>query len=642
MKKIIVSCVVLSVAFMSGCSSSGSMSKADKKFAKAEYESAIKLYQDDIKKGKDVANANYKIAEAYRMSNRLPQAETYYQAALEAGNKREDAKFYYGMALKANAKYDEAANQFNAYASAGGKNANLIARAKREATNVQKATELLNTPTYMEVTNVQPVNSAASEYAPVMKGDELVFSSSRGNKTYAGNGEGFNDIFAIKFDDAEAMTGGTVRSFDNQINLSDTHDAAATFSKDGNTVVFARGNTGSKKGTLNVDLFISRFKNGVWSEPKMISVNDKRAWDSSPAFSPDGTTLYFSSDRKGGQGGNDIWKTTLDASGRFSAPQNLGPEINTPGNENFPFVAPDGTLYISSDGHAGLGMLDLYRIENGKPVNLGAPINSNADDFAPFIKDKDQGLFSSNRAGGQGGDDIYAFAKKKPKLVTFYLEGAVNLKEDKKPAVPAANQKVLLKDKAGKTVQEVVTDAQGKFSLKLDTAASYSVIAEKDKYITDKKAITTIGKTPSQAELPNEMNDIRLNTVLTLDKIVVGKAFEVKDINYDYNQYAIRQDAAVNLDSLVMFLNDNPKITIELSSHTDARGKDDFNMKLSQQRAQAAVDYIVSKGIDKSRITAKGYGESKLKNKCKNNVKCTEAEHEKNRRTEFKVTKIAQ
>ncbi len=642
MKKIIVSCVVLSMAFMSGCSSTGSMSKADKRFAKAEYETAIKLYQDDINKGKDVANANYKIAEAYRMSNRLPMAEPFYKAAIDAGYKREEAQLYYGLALKANGKYEEASQQLTNYASKGA-NAALKTRATREVNNLKALSNLAATPTYMEVVNLESVNTPSSEYAPVMKGDELIFTSGRGGKTYPGNGEGFTDIYAIKFDDAKTMTGGTVRSYDEQVNKSETHDAAAAFTPDGNTMIFARGNTGSKKGTLNVDLFISRFKNGAWSEPKMISVNDRTAWESSPAFSQDGKTLYFASDRKkGGQGGNDIWKTTLDANGRFSAPQNLGPEINTAGNENFPFVAADGTLYISSDGHPGFGMLDIYRIEKNKPVNLGSPINSNADDFAPFMTGENTGLFSSNRAGGKGGDDIYSFSKRKPKLVAFSVEGTVNLKEDKKAAAPGANVQVSLRDNTGKAVKDTVTDAQGRFSFKLDSAASYSVLADKGGYISDRKSVVTAGKTPSQSQLTEEMTPIRLNTALTLNKIVVGKAFEVKDINYDYDKWDIRPDAAVNLDSLVMFLNDNPKVTIELSSHTDSRGKDPYNQTLSQKRAESAVAYIVSKGIDQARITAKGYGETKLRNKCKNNVKCTEEEHAKNRRTEFKITKVAQ
>lgn len=629
------------MAFMSGCSSTGSMSKADKRFAKAEYETAIKLYQDDIKAGKDVANANFKIAEAYRMSNRLPLAEPFYKAALDAGSKREEAMLYYGLALKANGKYDEANAQLTSYAAKAAK-APLKTQATREINNLKALNIIQATPTYMEIVGIDAVNTAASEYAPVMKGDELIFSSTRGSKTHPGNGEGFTDVFAIKFDDAKTMTGGTVRSYDDQVNDDDTHDAAPTFSPDGNTMIFARGNTGSKKGTLNVDLFISRFKNGAWSEPKMISVNDRAAWDSSPAFSPDGKTLYFSSDRKkGGQGGNDIWKTTLDANGRFSAPVNLGPTINTSGNENFPMVAADGTLYISSDGHPGFGMLDVFRIENNKPVNLGAPINSNADDFAPFITSATTGFFSSNRAGGKGGDDIYSFSKKKPKLVAFSVDGTVNLKEDKKAAVPGANVRVELRTNTGKIVKDTITDANGKFSFKLDTAATYSVKADNAGYISDRKPVVTMGKTPPQSQLTEELTPIRLSTTLTLDKIVVGKAFEVKDINYDYDKWDIRPDAAVNLDSLVMFLQDNPKVTIELSSHTDSRGKDAYNQTLSQKRAESAVAYIVSKGIEQARITAKGYGETKLRNKCKNNVKCTEEEHAKNRRTEFKITKVA-
>ncbi|HSI90535.1 MAG TPA: OmpA family protein [Adhaeribacter sp.] len=641
MKKIIVSCVVLSVAFMSGCSSTGSMSKADKKASRGEYETAIKLYQDDINKGKDVAATNFKLAEAYRKSNRIQMAEPFYKAALDAGLKKDDAMFYYAMALKANGKYDEAQSQLTTYAGVAS-NANFKNMANRELQNMKNFDQLTQKESFMKVAPVDAVNSASSEYAPVMWKDELVFSSSRSSKTYAGNGEGFTDLYAVKFTDPNDFSTGTVRELDKMLNDSDAHDAAATFTPDGNTVVFARGNTGSKKGALDVNLFISRYKNGVWSEPKMISVNDRRAWDSSPVFAPDGKTLYFSSNRKGGQGGNDIYKTTLDANGRFSPPQNLGPQINTPGNENFPGVGPDGTLYISSDGHGGFGMLDIYKIENGKPVNMGVPVNSSGDDFGPVFTADGTGFFASNRAGGKGGDDIYSFSKVEAKRVTFYVDGTVMTKDEKGVAKPAANQRLMLQDASGKTLQEITADASGKFSVKLDTAASYSVVADKEGFFTARQPVTTIGKTPRQADLPNQENEIRLTTALTLNKIVKDKAIEVKDINYDYAKWDIRPDAAERLDTLVQTLKDNPKITIELSAHTDSRGKDAYNLDLSQKRAQAAVDYIVSKGIEPARITAKGYGETRLRNRCKNNVKCSEEEHEKNRRTEFKVTKIAQ
>ena len=303
-------------------------------------------------------------------------------------------------------------------------------------------------------------------------------------------------------------------------------------------------------------------------------------------------------------------------------------------------MAPDGTLYFSSDGQPGLGKLDIFKVEKGKVVNLGAPINSNGDDFAPFFTDKKMGVFSSNRAGGKGSDDLYLFREKPIKLVTFYADGTLVERNDKTgQTAPVPNEAVALYNNKGQKLQEATTGPDGKFSMKLDTAAaSYSLVADRPGYFTARNSLSTIGRKPAQDALPDPMNDIKVPVTLTLTKIVKNKAIVVDNIFYDYDKADIRPDAALELDKLVETLNDNPKITIELSSHTDARGKDAYNLALSQRRAESAVAYIVSKGVDKARITAKGYGETRPVLK---DAK-TEEEYQRNRRTEFKVTKIAE
>ncbi|PSR57458.1 hypothetical protein AHMF7605_25545 [Adhaeribacter arboris] len=632
--------LILLLAVLAGftsCKTLSSVGKADKKFAQGEYDDAIRLYQNALKNTKEPGPVNFKLAESYRLSNRIAQAETNYQAAINTGLKKEEAIFYYGLALKANAKYNEAGAQFTRYAQSGSSKT-LVARAKLEAANMSAIPGIINTKTYNEIKTLDQLNTAAAEFAPTMLNGELYFASTRDGKKYSGNGEGFNDLFALRFDDPTQMMGGAVRKVGEPINTPEAHEAAVTFSKDGTTMIFARSNTGKRKGTLNVDLYVSRFK-GSWSEPRLLSVNSKDAWDSSPALSPDGKTLYFSSDRKGGQGGNDIYRSTLDGQGRFSTPENLGPEINTPGNENFPFVTEDGTLYISSDGHPGLGNLDIFRVENGKPVNLGVPVNSNADDFAPYIVNDESGYFSSNRPGGKGSDDIYFFKKAKPKLVNFYVDVTVReLLPNTTNYKPMSRIRVELQDAKGTAVDQAFTTPDGKLSFKLDTATAYSILAENPGYFAARQTVSTIGKTPPQAQLTKPETDIRLTADLVLSKIVKDKAIVVENIYYDLDKANIRPDAAIELDKIVQTLNDNPKITIELSSHTDVRGKDAYNLDLSQRRAQSAVDYIISKGIAPNRITAKGYGETRLIVK---NAK-TEEEHQRNRRTEFKVTKIAQ
>ena len=642
MKNVLLVCATAgATALLSGCATSDGASKADKRFAQGEYETAITLYKADVAKGRNVATANYRLAEAYRLSNRVEQAEPYYKAAMDAKVKAPDVVFYYGQALKANGKFDEAAQQFDAYTQANAGRA-LAPRAEMEARNAKMATTILAMSTNNEVTALDQVNTPASEFGstimPTTK--ELVFASGREGKKYLGNGENFNDLYAVKFDDAQKMTGGAVRKLEPLFNTEDKHEASATYTPDGKTMVFARSNNGSKKGLLSVDLWIAYFKNDAWSEPVLANINDRAADDFAPAFAADGQTLYFASGRKSGLGGNDLYKATLGPNGRFSPAENLGDQVNTAGNDNFPAVAPDGTLYFSSDGQPGLGKLDIFAVEKGKVTNLGAPINSVGDDFAPYFTTKDVGVFSSNRTGGKGSDDLYMFRRKALKLVTFYVDGTVIIRNEKTGVTaPASREVVTLFGRNGQKLQDVTADAQGKFSLKLDSAAaSYSLVADRPGFFTARSALSTVGRKPAQDQLPNAMNDVRIPVALTLTEIVKNRAIRVENILYDYDKSDIRPDAAVELDKLVETLNDNPKITIELSSHTDSRGKDAYNQALSQKRAQAAVDYIISKGIDKARITAKGYGETRPEVKAAK----TEQQYQRNRRTEFRVTRIAE
>lgn len=639
MRKLVIICAAAATgAMLNGCASTGSLSKGDKQFLRGQYELAIPLYQADVAKGKNTAISNFRIGEAYRLSNRVELAEPFYKAALDGGVKNADAGFRYAEALRANGKYDEAATQFTTYATSG-TNRNLAARAEAESKNAAASKAVAAIRNKYDVMPVEALNSAGSDFGGAMLAStgDLVFTSGREGKKYLGNGENFQDLYAIKFDNAATMSGGTVRKLEGPFNSENKHEASATYTPDGKTMVFARSNDGSKKGYLSVDLWVSYNKAGTWTEPVLANINDRTADDFSPAFAPDGTTLYFASSRKGGQGGNDLYKATLGPNGRFSPAENLGETINTAGNDNFPGVAPDGTLYFASDGRPGLGKLDLFMVQGGQAMNLGADVNSTGDDFAPVPMANETGLFSSNRAGGKGSDDEYMFKKRALKLVTFFADGTVLERDDKaNTTTPVGGASVTVTGANGQR-ETVTSGPDGKFSVKLDSVTNYTFVAERPGAFTARTTLNTTGRKPSQDQLANPTNDVRLPVTLTLNKIILAKAIEVKDILYDYNKYDIRPDAAIRLDTLVQTLVDNPKISIELSSHTDARGKDAYNLKLSQQRAQAAVDYIVSKGIDKARITAKGYGETRP---VLANAK-TEEEFQRNRRTEFRVTRVA-
>jgi outer membrane protein OmpA-like peptidoglycan-associated protein len=613
------------------------MSKADKRFAQGEYEPAIALYKADVAKGKGAANANFRIGEALRLSNRLDQAEPYYKAAMDGGLRNADLGYRYAESLKANGKFDEAAAQFSTYAQSGG-NTTLTAQAATESQAASASKALAGKAAAYDVAPLDALNSPESDFSAsrLPSSGELVFASGREGKTFQGNGGKMLALYAQKFDDPNTMTGGTTRKLDAQFNNANVHQASATYTPDGNTMVFARSNDGSKKGFKSVDLWISYFRNGAWTTPELANLNDASADDFAPAFAPDGKTLYFSSARSGGVGGNDLYKATIDANGRFSAAENLGPNINTVGNENFPGVAPDGTLYFSSDGHPGFGKLDIFRSENGQVINMGPGVNSAGDDFAPFFTSNTMGVFASNREGGKGSDDLYSFKKKPRPVVTFYLDGTLLERDTQTNATtPVEGENVTITGPNGQKM-DVTAGAGGKFSAKLDSAKTYELFADRAGDFSARGTVSTEGRYPDAATLTQQQNDIRIPVTLTLNKIKVNVAIEVKDIFYDYNKSNIRPDAAVRLDTLVQTLRDNPKINIELSSHTDQRGKDAYNLKLSQKRAESAVAYIVSKGISKSRITAKGYGETRpIVANPKN-----EADYQRNRRTEFKVTRI--
>ena len=628
-----------SVALLSACASSGKLSKADKHYVQGQFEQAIGLYKADVAKNKDAPQANYRIGESYRLSNRLDQAVPFYKAALDGKVRNPDAGYRYAESLRAAGQFDEAAAQFNTYAQSG-TNRSLGDRAAAEAKAATASKALVGTAPGYDTKPLDALNSPSSDFSATRlpNSGELVFASGREGKTYPGNGEGYTSLYANKFDDPATMTGGTPRKLEPLFNSVKTLQASATYTPDGKTMVFARSNDGSKKGYKSDDLWISYYRNGAWTEPILANINDRTADDYAPVFAPDGSTLYFASNRKGGQGGADLYKATLGANGRFSPAESLGETVNTPGNDNFPGVAPDGTLYFSSDGHPGFGKLDIFKYQGGQVTNLGAGINSPGDDFAPFFTGPDTGVFSSNRDGGKGSDDLYSFKKRPRKVVAFFVDGTVLERDDKaNTTLPVAGETVTITNASGQK-QDVTTGPDGKFSTKLDSAQTYALFTDRNGDFTARGRLSTVGRYPPQDQLTQPQTDIRLPVTLTLNKIVVNRAIEVKDIFYDYNKYAIRPDAAVRLDTLVQTLQDNPKINIELSSYTDQRGNDAYNMKLSQQRAEAAVAYIVSKGIEKSRITAKGYGET---HPIVANPK-NEADYQRNRRTEFKVTRISQ
>jgi len=412
-------------------------------------------------------------------------------------------------------------------------------------------------------------------------------------------------------------------------------------------MVFARGNSGKRKGGADVDLFLSRFRNGLWSDPVAININQPNSWESTPSLSQDGRTLYFSSNRKGGYGGLDLYSAQMDSRGRFGKVKNLGPDINTAGDELFPYVAENGKLYFSSDGHPGYGMLDLFVVNraNGKNSidNLGPSMNSTGDDFGMYLFKPDRGFFTSNREGGKGDDDIYTFINDDPnlKVVNYYLQGITYAlrKDSSREILPDTKISLLTGD--GDVMQDFTTGNDGKFLFRVYENESYFLMGERDGYLTKRQPFTTLGKSVPLESLKELVTTITLDTLLVLDRKAKNLKFVLNNIYFAYDKADINPDAGRELDKLVQLLNDNPEIKIEMGSHTDSVASDVYNIELSQRRAESTVNYLIRKGIDPKRLEAKGYGESvPIARNTNPDGTDNPIGRQRNRRTEFRILEI--
>lgn len=601
--------------------------QGDRCYEALAYSEAIPHYEK-VTRNTHKISVDIRLAESYFNTGNIDSAETKYAAALKHRNVPASAYFNYGKTLMYNNKHQEAVVWFEKYLSVYPNDhiAQMLLSSCKSINDRYVDTSLYTLKPILTNQFVNAFSIVEYQNGVVFTADKEVFS---GKKTAAWTGNSYLDLYEMKKDSAGAWL--TPKLLQGDIN-SRFHEGPATFTKDGKTVYFTRSNYFKRKMEVNTEnennlkIFKASLIEDKWKNLEEFPFNSDDYSCGHPSLTEDGKVMYFVSDMPGGYGGTDIYKSVLTERG-WSQPQNLGPEVNTEGNEMFPYIHSDGALYFSSNAHNSMGGLDVFiTYFNDKtwatPENLNVPLNSVGDDFAFSMNDDNRsGFVSSSRTDK---DQLYEFNKNDP---TFMFSGIVR---EKGTNIPMAGVSIELTDPKTKNQLVATTDAEGKFKIRLHSETEYDVYCTKFGCFSQTNQVSTKGLKYSQDFFAE----------FWVEPIVIDKPIVVENIYYDYNKWNIRPDAAIELDKLVRVLKDNPMIEIELGSHTDVRGNDQYNLVLSDKRAHAVVMYLIANGIDPTRLTYKGYGEKVLVNRCANGVPCSEEDHQENRRTEFKVTKI--
>lgn len=655
------------------------LKRANAYFERTFYSEAIPLYEDIIKDERtfDIVK---NLADSYYYTNDLKNAEKWYRFLLKNHEKMIDEEFYfrYVHALKAVGNYDEA---------------NALSRSRdAEVAEFDKQVAVLENIAALgnrfEIKNLA-INTQYSDFGAIKRGTDLIYASpKKDSKVYKWNNENYLDLFSIPIESLKKGDSIAI-DFSSSVNTK-MHESNAVFTKDGKKMYFTRNNFNNgkkgkdKKKVSHLQIFSADFENGEWKNIKALPFNSDDFSTEHPALSPDEKTLYFASDMPGSLGSFDIFSVAINE-GSFGTPKNLGPNINTKHKEQFPFVAKDGKLYFSSNGHLGFGSLDVFVAEskNGefsKAVNIGLPVNSGYDDFAFTIDpETKEGYFSSNRLEGKGNDDIYQFNETKPLIIEDCKQLISGIITDEITKLPLAEALVIMQDSNKKEVERRSTAADGKFVFEAACETSYTILASKEKYTDNFRSLKLLKernknndasmplkslavikqeqeeaaqqqKKEEEAKKVKEKQIAETEKKKRVEKLLADEKDVIRDkdrlliktepIYFDYDLWYIRKESKPILNKVISLMKKYPDMVVEIGSHTDVRGNNKYNLDLSDKRAASTREYFIEQGIPASRISSRGYGETVQIVKCVPEESCSEEQHELNRRSEFVIKNI--
>jgi len=600
--------------------------KADKHFDRLEYLDAIEDYEKLVKKGKADAYVYRQLAVASYKVFDTEKATMYYKEYLDMDQNASASDYLrYAQLLVSQEEYIDAKKAYLSFA--------------QEAPNDSRAKEFLANPDFMvELQDKEPnyeakpleLNSEYSDFAGYESSTSLYFTSSRNKsrRDYGWNDQPTTDIYKAE---NVAGTFKNEKLVDGDVN-SKYNEGTIAITNDGNTMFFSRNNyldgdyEKSESGRSKLKIYSAKLINGEWQEITELPFNSDEYEVSHPALSADNSTLYFSSDMEGGYGQSDLYMVSMNGDGTFGDPKNLGSKINTEGRESFPFVDADGKLFFSSDGHLGLGGLDVFYADMdggmyGEPSNLGMPVNSSMDDFAfTYFNQVDRGYVSSNRGENPLDDNIYSIQLIKPLDETNLIVNVFNAETNE----PLSAAEVIIYDDEDNQVGMMNTNPEGEAQEVVLSNIEYDVQVNLDDYESNSETVTAVGES------------MTVKIMLTpAEELIAERELTLPNVFFEFDKSDIKPEAAFELDKIAETLMKYEDINLKIESYTDSRGSETYNQKLSEARANSTLEYLVSKGVDASRLTAVGMGESNPINDCSSG--CTKEQHEENRRSKFIV-----